>query len=333
MEADSTMPPARVRAGGTVLSLIAGPLSVPILRAHLEGPLRLPELRERIGGAAQTTLRGQVGNLRAIGALERHVRSGMPYTVENELTVAGRGILAVAKVVEAWLAQAPQGPIALGSEPAKGAIRALVGAWGSTMLRALAARPLALTELSSVIQEVSYPALERRLSAMRAARQVEFSPDGGRGVKPYAVTEWTRQAVGPLVAAGRCECEHFAEATEPLARIDIEAAFLLAVPLVELTVNYSGSCLLAVDTGSGNGAESRGRLAGVNVEIAQGTVTSCVSRLEQEPPTWALGSVNAWVEAIRDGRLERLRMGGAEPRLATAVIEGIHASLFFNHSL
>ena len=68
MQADSTLPPARVRAGGTVLSLIAGPLSVPILRAHLEGPLRLPDLRERIGGAAQTTLRGQVGNLRAIGA-------------------------------------------------------------------------------------------------------------------------------------------------------------------------------------------------------------------------------------------------------------------------
>ena len=138
-----------------MLSLIAGPLSVPILRAHLEGPLRLPDLRERIGGAAQTTLRGQVGNLRAIGALERHVRSGMPYTVENELTEVGRGVLAVAAIVEAWLAQAPQGSIPLGSEPAKGAIRALVGAWGSTMLRALAARPLSLTELSSMIPDLS----------------------------------------------------------------------------------------------------------------------------------------------------------------------------------
>lgn len=329
MPADSILPPARVRAGGTVLSLIAGPLSVPILRAHLDGPLRLPDLREKIGGAAQTTLRGQVGNLRAIGALERHVRSGMPYTVENELTAVGRGVLGVATIVEGWLAQAPQGSIALGSEPAKGAIRALVGAWGSTTLRALAARPLSLTELSSVIPDLSYPALERRLSAMRAARQVELRPDGGRGAKPYAVTEWTRQAVGPLVAAGRCECEHLVEVTEPLARIDIEAAFLLAVPLVDLTVNYSGSCLLAVDTGSANDGESGDRLAGVHIEIENGDVASCVSRLEKEPSTWALGTVSSWLDAILEGRLDRLRMGGEDPKLATAVIEGMYASLLF----
>ncbi len=329
MQADSTLPPARVRAGGTVLSLIAGPLSIPILRAHLEGPLRLPDLRERIGGAAQTTLRGQVGNLRAIGALERHVRSGMPYTVENELTEVGKGVLGVAAVVEAWLAQAPQGPIALGSEPAKVAIRALIGAWGSTTLRALAAQPLSLTELSSAITDLSYPALERRLSAMRAARQIELSSDGGRGAKPYSVTEWTRQAVGPLAAAGRCECEHLAGVTEPLTRIDIEAAFLLAVPLVDLTVNFRGSCLLAVDTGSWSDGESNDRLAGVHVDIEDGAVASCVSRLEQEPDTWALGTASSWLDAILEGRRDRLRMGGKNPKLATAVIEGIHRSLFF----
>src|SRR4051794_12838063 len=329
MQADSTLPPVRVRAGGTVLSLLAGPLSVPILRAHLEGPLRLPDLREQIGGAAQTTLRGQVGNLRGIGALERHVRGGMPYTVENELTDAGRGVLEVAEIVEAWLTRAPQGPIMLGSEPAKGAIRALVGGWGSTMLRALAARPLSLTELSSVISDLSYPALERRLSAMRAARQLEEKPDGGRGAKPYGVTEWTRQAIGPLVAAGRCECEHMAEVTEPLTRIDIEAAFLLAAPLVDLEVTRSGSCLLAVTAGGTNDGdgESKERLAGVYVAIDGGDVVSCVSRLEREPRTWALGTVDSWVDAILEGRLGRLRIGGEDPRLARAVITGVHASL------
>lgn len=327
MQADSSLAPARVRAGGTVLSLIAGPLSVPILRAHLDGPLRLPDLRERIGGAAQTTLRGQVGNLRAIGALERQVRRGMPYTVENELTELGRGILAVAAIVEAWLAQAPQGPIALGSEPSKGAIRSLVGAWGSTMLRALAEQSHSLTELSSAIPDLSYPALERRLSAMRAARQVELIPDGERGAKPYAVTEWTRLAIGPLVAAGRCECAHLAEVTEPLTRIDIEAAFLLAVPLIDLTVNYAGPCLLAVDTGSGDDIASRDRLAGVQVEIESGAVASCVSQLEQKPRTWAVGTVCSWVDAILEGRIDRLRVGGEDPELAIALTEGLHTSL------
>lgn len=328
MHAESTLPPpARVRAGGTVLSLLASPLSVPILRAHLDGPLRLPDLRERIGGAAQTTLRGQVGNLRGIGALERHVREGMPYTVENQLTEVGKGVLAVAESAEAWLTRAPQGPIALGSEPAKGAIRALVGGWGSTMLRALAARPLSLTELSSVIGDHSYPALERRLSAMRAARQVEPRPDNGRGAKPYGVTEWTRQAVAPLVAAGRCECEHLRETTDPLTRIDVEAAFLLSVPLVDLEVTRSGSCLLGVDTGIAGSIDASDRLAGVYVEIEEGSVASCSSRLEQDPRTWAIGSVGGWAEAILDGNRDRLRLGGEDPSVADDLIARIHDSL------
>jgi DNA-binding HxlR family transcriptional regulator len=326
MQADSTSFPARVRAGGTVLSLVAAPLSISILRAHLDGPLRLPDLRERIGGAAQTTLRGQVGNLRGIGALEKRVLGGMPYTVENELTDAGRGVLAVAEVVEAWLARAPQGKILLGSEQAKGALRALIGGWGSTVLRALAARPLSLTELSSVIGEHSYPALERRLSAMRAARQVELMPDGERG-KPYAVTPWTRQAVWPLVAAGRCECQHFAAVTEPLGRIDIEAGFLLAVPLVDLDVTRSGSCLLAVDTGDEHHTETLDRLAGVQIEVENGEVASCSSRLMQDPRTWALGSIPSWVDAFLEGTLDRLRLGGENPALARALIEGLHAAL------
>lgn len=324
-QADSTSPPARARAGGTVLSLLAGPLCVPILRAHLDGPLRLPDLRERIGGAAQTTLRGQVGNLRGIGALARQVRGGMPYTVENELTDTGHGVLEVAEAVEAWLARAPQGPIALGSEPAKGALRALVGGWGSTILRALAARPLSLTELDSVIPEISYPSLERRLSAMRAARQVE-PLSGQGGSKPYAITEWTRQAVGPLASAARCECRHLAEVTEPPAGIDVEAAFLLAVPLVRLPPERSGSCLLAFDTGAEEGAEG-GRLTGVHVEISDGEVVSCISRLEGDPRTWALGTSEPWLDAIIDGKLDHLRVGGEDPDLVTALTRQLHASL------
>jgi DNA-binding HxlR family transcriptional regulator len=327
MHADSTTLPAPVRAGGTVLSLIAAPLSIPILRAHLDGPMRLPGLRERIGGAAQTTLRGQVGNLRGIGALERHVRGGMPYTVENELTPVGRGILAVSEIVEAWLLRAPQGPIALGSESAKSAIRALVGGWGSTMLRALAARPLSLTELSSVINDHSYPALERRLSAMRAARQLEPRPIGDRGAKPYGVTEWTRQAVAPIVAAGRCECQYLAETTKPLTHLDIEAAFLLSVPLVDLDVTHSGSCLLAVDTGPTDSGEPSDRLAGVHVEVEQGGIATCNSRFAYDPKTWALGSVGAWVDAILEGRVDRLRIGGDRVNLAEGLIRQLHASL------
>lgn len=328
MRADSKAPSARVRAGGTVLSLIADPLAIPVLSAHRDRPLRLPDLRERLDGVAQTTLRGQIGNLRGVGALERHARKGMPYTVENELSGTGKEILEVAGVVRTWLAKAPQGGIALGSEEAKRAIRALIGGWGSTMLRGMAARPLSLTELSSVIGELSYPALERRLSAMRAVRQVEPRPEVSVGAaKPYGVTEWTRQAVGPLVAAGRCECRILPDATERLSRLDIEAAFLLAVPLVELRRARAGVCLLGVDTGGAVDEPPESRIAGVEVKVDGGAVTSCVSRFEQAPESWAVGSIEAWVNVILDGNLEQLRVGGADPRLVRDLVAGMHDSL------
>jgi DNA-binding HxlR family transcriptional regulator len=312
-----------------VLSLCAGPLTIPILRAHTDGALRFPELRERIGGAAQTTLRGQVGNLRELGALTKCERGGMPYTVENELTEIGRAVLLAADALEAWLARAPQGPISLGSEPAKAAIRALVGGWGSTMLRALAARPLSLTELDGLIPDLSYPGIERRLAAMRAARQVEQARGRG-GARPYVVTPWLRQAVAPLAVAGRCECRYLADEAEVLTRIDVEAAFLLAVPLVKLPDERSGACLLAVDTSASEpGAEAgERRPAGVRVAVEGGRVTSCVSKLEAEPDTWALGTVETWLDALIDGRLDGLRIGGGDPDLVRSLVAGLHDSLY-----
>ena len=327
MQAEGTPTAAQLRAGGLVLSLFAAPLTVPILRAHEDGPLRLPELREKLMGAAQTTLRAHVGQLREIGALAKRERGGMPRAVANELTETGRAVLEVADVLEAWLAQAPQGSIALGSEPAKGAIKALVAGWGSTMLRALAARPLSLTALDGLIGDLSYPALERRLSAMRAVGQVEALPGGGKRI-PYTVTDWVRRAVAPLVAAGRFECRHMPVQAEPLTRIDVEAAFLLAVPLVSLPEEAAGRCLLAVDTGAAEAAKVEHRLAGVRVEVERGTVASCVSRLERDPLTWALGSVDSWLDAIVDCRLDRLHIGGADEELARRLVAGLNDALF-----
>lgn len=322
--ADAAISPSRPRrrTGCTVLALLARPLCAPVLRAYLDGPLTISGLSERIGGVSRARLRREVVGLRNVDALERHVLERMPYTVENELTDAGRGILAVAESVEAWLSRAPHGPIALGGEPARGAIRALVGGWESTILRALAAGPLSLTELDSAIPDISYPSIERRLSAMRAARQIEVLT--GDGAKPYAVTKWTRQAVGSLLAAGRCERLHLAEVTDPMTRVDIEAGFLLAVPLVSLPEALSGSCLLAVDTGED--IEMTRRVAGVHVEIENGQITSCVSRLEREPRTWALGTVEAWVDSIVERRFDGIGAGGAEPELVLSLFERLHGA-------
>ncbi len=93
-------------------------------------------------------------------------------------------------------------------------------------------------------------------------------------------------------------------------------------------MTQSGACLLAVDTGSGGSGQPTDRLAGVHVEVEGGTIMSCSSRLEYDPQTWALGSTTAWVNAILEGKADRLRLGGDRVKLAEELIQRLHTSLF-----
>jgi DNA-binding HxlR family transcriptional regulator len=309
------------RVGGRVLSVLATPLNLLILRALADRRLRLADLRKATGLPAQTTLRGHLANLGEIGVLRKRPTQQMPYAVENELTPMGRDLLGVSDRLELWLRQAPDGPISLESGAAKGAVKALVDGWGSKMMRALAARPLSLTELDSLISDFSYPALERRLSSMRMAGLVEAQPSLGVGT-PYAVTDWARRGVAPLVAATHCERVHMGAKTAPLTQIDIETAFLLAMPLVGLPERAEGSCQLAVDASP----DVARRPAGVTVKIGGGKVVSCVSRLEPKPGAYAIGSPGKWFHAISEGNIEQLRFGGGQ-ELAENLVSGLHAAL------
>jgi DNA-binding HxlR family transcriptional regulator len=315
-----------VRAGSLVLALFANPLNALILRAHAEGPLRLAGLHEKMGWAAHTTLRAALTNLGEIGALVRP-EGGSRFAVENELTPAGREMLFAADVVEAWLARAPDGPIALESEAAKGAIKSLGGGWGSTLMRALANRAFTLTELDSLIPGVSYPSLERRIARMRATGQIEPVQAGGRGT-PYVVTEWLRRSIAPLCAAGRCERRHLPDKSAPITNVEVEASFMLAVPLVSLPKTANGTCMLAVQAEAGETGNNGRNLAGVTVEVERGEVVSCAARVNETPPTWALGTAEEWLDVVIDGDLETLRFGGARPQLALDLVSGLHFALF-----
>ena len=158
----------------------------------------------------------------------------MPYAVEHELTPMGRELLDVSGGWKVWLSQAPDGPISLESGAAKGAVKALIDGWGSTMMRALAARPLSLTELDSLISDLSYPALERRLSSMRIAGLVEAQPSKGAGT-PYGGdrlgSPWASRRWPPPATVSSSTC---GPPRAPVTEIDIEAALLLATPLVAL---------------------------------------------------------------------------------------------------
>ena len=242
-----------VRAGSRVLRLVGNPVNVQVLRAHAEEPRQVAKLQDEIGWAAQTTLRTAVAALRDVGALSRESRGETVYASKNRLTPMGEELLFVAGVLENWLSVAPDGPLPPDSEQAKGAVKALAGGWGSTLMRALAAQPYSLAELDSLIPEVAYPSLERRLAKMRATRQVTPAPGPGRGT-PYAVTDWLRRSIAPLCAAGRCERRYMSDVAVPISDIEVEAAFLLALPLAPLPPNLNGGCMMAVHTGTGEPA-------------------------------------------------------------------------------
>ncbi len=316
-----------VRAGSRVLSVFENPLNARILRAHARGPLRFSALQEQIGTSAATTLRVAVASLLEAGALAKLPAAGSGYGAATVLSPAGEEMLAVGDAVATWLGRCPGGPIAPDSEEAKEAVKALAGGWSSRLIRALAGRPRTLAELHRLIPEVSYPSLERRISWMRAMGQIEPVEREGRGT-PYQVTDWLRQAIGPLSAAGRCERRHMAVASGPITDVEVEASFLLVLPLVHLRESARGTCMLAVHTGPAGSDEEKLPLTGVTVEVGGGSVISCTTAVDREPGTWAVGTPETWLDAVIDTQIEDLRIGGADPQLALDLVVGLHFALF-----
>lgn len=310
------------RSGAQTLILLAAPLNSVILRTLADGPKQQAELRRTGGTPAQTTLRAQLKKLEQIGAVEKQRRNRFPGVLEYELTAAGRDLLFVTGVLERWLAEAPDGPRPLGDSAAKATIKAVADGWSATMLRALAAQSLSLTELDGIIASLSYPALERRLSAMRLAGQVEACRGNGRG-RPYAVTGWLRRGMAPLAAAARWERRHLAKTTSPIGGIDIETVFLLAAPLLRLPRDFTGSCRIAAAIPRGK----KPRLAGVTVEVKEGEVASYSTELRGTPQASALGSAGAWLSSVVEHDTGGLELDG-EHRFARALIDGLHTALF-----
>jgi len=315
-----------VRAGSHVLGVFATPLNVRVLRAHRDGPKRLAELQDRVGWAAPTTVRVSVARLCEIGALARQRADESAHGVATGLSPAGEELLRVAETVETWLALCPNGPRTADSEEAKMAIKALAEGWNSTLMRALASGPITLTELSGLIPGVSYPALERRVVWMRTTGQIKPVESEGRGT-PYVPTDWLRQAVGPICAAGRCERRYMDDESARVTSVEVEAAFLLALPLVSLRPEAQGSCMLAAQIEVKEPDRGNPGLAGVNVEVADGQMLSCAAQVDPEPQSWAVGNSTAWLDVVIDGRIEDLRVGGADPQLALDLASGIHLAL------
>jgi DNA-binding HxlR family transcriptional regulator len=255
------------------------------------------------------------------GVIVQHHRSpsnGSAY----ELTAAGKGLLAVVEKLKLWLGESPNAERPLGGEGARAAIKAITEGWSAGLLRALAAKPLSVAELDSLIANLNYPSLERRMTAMRLVGQVEAASANGRET-PYTVTPWLRRGVGLLLAATRWERQYLAAGSMPITAMDVEAAFLLAAPLLRPETDLSGRCRLAVELPK----RSEQRLAGALIMLEGGSLASCSSRLDRSADAWASGPLSAWLRAVIDGDSASLELGG-DGRLARSVVAGLHRALF-----
>lgn len=308
-----------VRSGMQALSLLANSIDVAILHALAAGPKSQAELRRRVGSPAQTTLRSRLRKLTAAGAVESRRMDRFPGPIEHELTRAGAELTEVAEVLERWLTRSPSGPLELASRSGSAAVKALIEGWTTTMLRALAGRSLSLTELDRAVPEINYPAVERRLTALRQARLVAALQPGGRGAR-YVVTDWGRRAIAPIVAAAGWELRHLKE-VPTVAEDDILTGLLMIVPLSRLPARLRGACRLGV--GSADACEE---LTPIALTVERELVASC-PEADGNAAAWAIGSSTAWLGALGRGDVGQIEIGG-DSRLANSLIDGLHRALF-----
>lgn len=308
------------RAGTFGLALLADPLDVRIFRALADGPLDLPELHRAVGTPPITTLRSHLRELARLGLLTRTMSPGFAKSVSHQLTRSGLGLLRVASALSDWLAASPGGPIDLATSQAQTRIKALAEGWGTSVLRALAARPLSLTEVDRLIVGVNYPALERRLKTMRDVGQLAVAPDGT--ITRYRLTRWVREAAAPVLASIDWEGREAIDSAEPLGRIDAEGIFALALPLLNISGHYQGTCRLAMDL---VGQDPLGR-AGVVVCLDREARIVWRSDRRLTAPNWACGSLAAWTGALGLGPEDPLELGGNRS-LPEALVKGIRLVL------
>jgi len=305
------------QSGATALELLSAPLNAQILRRLEKGPVSLIELRRDTGFPPQSTTRTYLRTLEEVEVIERVRSPQSQVPTLYSLTASGHALMAVAKTLQTWLTASPQGSIELETPAAKSAIKALVDGWSCSIVRELAAQTLSLTELAKSIPKVSYPALEHRLTAMRLVGLIEPHRRNGRST-PYRPTDWLRCAVAPLSIAGEWEREHLPEVTPPIGRPEVEAAFLLAVPLMQLPSTMTGTVRLAVEIQRGVSPV----FAGVLVCVEKGAIASCTPNLEGEAEAWISGAPRSWLRHMNLGEENHLEMGG-DSKMARAILSGL----------
>lgn len=308
-------------SGGATLALLAIPVNSSILRQLATGPLRLAEMSRTSGAPPETTLRTRLKGLEGDGLVVKRGRDREPGVAEHALTESGEALLIVIASLEKWLGQKPEGPLLIDGAAGKAAIKSFSESWSSTVLQGVAPGPISLSGLANKLRDVTYPSVERRLSAMRRAGQIEAQPNGANAT-PYVVTEWMQRCVVPLAAAVRWEQAHLPDSPQSMSRGEVDTSFLLALPLLEVEAGMAGSCRMDVRMDDGEKGP-----AGASAVVVKGRIVSCTAVREDANDAWATGSQPAWAEALTSSSKRKLRFGGDQP-LAKALLGDLRLLLF-----
>jgi len=252
------------------------------------------------------------------GMISRTVNmDGDLYTTSDE----GREALFVSTTIERWLRAAPDGPIEFDSAAAERAVSALAGGWSAAVVHGLACGPMTSAELDAAIDGLGRRRLQGHLSAMHGAGLVEALGEGDAVL--YAMTDWLRRAIAPLIAAARLELGQDMEGATPVDDSDVEAGFRMALALVELPEELSGVCGLWLKLDG----RPEDPPSGVTARIERGEVVSCEAGFEQKADARALGSLGDWLDTVIDLDSRAVRTRG-DAWLTDALVSAIHHALF-----
>jgi len=254
--------------------------------------------------------------LRSVGEHPLAVAGG-----HYEVSPEGREALFVAFVVERWLHNAPSGPIDFDSKEAERTIAVLAEAWSTTVVHALAREAMTLHELERAIEGLGRRALKRQLAALQATGQVEALGRGGEAL--YALTDWSRGAIAPLIAAARLERRKPMKDASPIDPLDVEAGFRLSLALLELPKELSGTCRLGLNLEHEEGSG----LTGVTAQIEEGRIVACSAGIKLPADAWAAASAGDWLDTVIEPDAKRVRTGG-DRWLASALLSALHDTLF-----
>lgn len=248
---------------------------------------------------------------------ERRAEANRKYS----LTPMGLDKARCLQALKRWLGERPGGP-----PPPEGLVRDALGpllcGWSGTIVHALAAEPATLDELDRAVTPLDREELREHLERMAQAGIAAAEAEAGPGAARYALTEWGRAAIAPIVAAVHYERRHDEELTLAPDVLDVEAGFQMALPLLRLPRELRGSCRLGVEI---PGEEPL--IAGAGARVDDGLVVSSSPLLEQAPETWATGDALGWCETVIDPEADRLHVGG-DTELAQALIAALRERLF-----